>query len=53
MIGFKKSQALIITIGILAVLMIIGVSLLLITLYEARHSRIYLDAVKAQYVAEL
>ncbi|MBN2120390.1 MAG: general secretion pathway protein GspK [Candidatus Omnitrophica bacterium] len=48
----KKAQALIVTIAVLSVLLIIGLSLLVLTFYEVRHSRIYLDSIKAQYLAE-
>ncbi|HEC69654.1 MAG TPA: hypothetical protein ENI31_05175, partial [Candidatus Omnitrophica bacterium] len=48
----RKAQALLITVAILSVLAIIGFSLLLLSLYEVRYSRTYLDNVKAQYLAE-
>ncbi|MFC1514737.1 hypothetical protein ACFL5X_02440 [Candidatus Omnitrophota bacterium] len=48
----RKAQALIVVIAILAVLLVIGLSLLLLTIYEVRHSRTYLDGIKAQYLAE-
>jgi len=48
----RKAQALLITITVLSVLAITGFSLLLFSLYEVRYSRIYLDNVKAQYLAE-
>lgn len=48
----KKAQAVVLVVSILAGVIILGVSLLVLSLYELKNSRLYLERLKSQYIAE-